>query len=84
MLSIRYGCTPRRIASILDTASCFVQGLIPYGAQILIAVGIAKTSGLAVSTLGLLGAQYYQYLMLLAVIISFFCRKKEGKTISPS
>ena len=71
-LSTRYSCTPRRIASILDTASCFVQGLIPYGAQMLIAIGIARTSGLKISTLELLGTQYYQYLMLLAVIVAFF------------
>jgi Na+/H+ antiporter NhaC len=75
-LSDRYKCEPRRIASILDTASCFVQGLIPYGAQMLIAVGVAKTSGLAVSTLGLLGTQYYQWLMLAAVIVAFLRRKK--------
>jgi Na+/H+ antiporter NhaC len=76
-LSDRYGCEPRRVSSILDTASCFVQGLIPYGAQMLIAVGVAKTSGIAVSTLGLLGTQYYQWLMLAAVIISFVYRGKK-------
>ena len=75
-LSDRYNCTPRRVASILDTASCFVQGLIPYGAQMLIAVGVAKTSGLQVSTLSLLGTQYYQWLMLAAVIIAFMKRSK--------
>jgi Na+/H+ antiporter NhaC len=76
-LSDRYGCEPRRVSSILDTASCFVQGLIPYGAQMLIAVGVAKTSGIAFSTLGLLGTQYYQWLMLAAVIISFVYRGKK-------
>ncbi len=38
----RYGIDPRRAASILDTFSCFMQGLIPYGAQILIAAGLAQ------------------------------------------
>ena len=74
-LSERYNCNPRRIASILDTASCFVQGLIPYGAQMLIAVGIARSSGLKISTIGLLGAQYYQWLMLLALLSSFAIRQ---------
>ena len=37
----RYGIDNRRCASILDTFSCCVQGLIPYGAQILIAAGLA-------------------------------------------
>ena len=74
-LSERYNCEPRRIASILDTASCFVQGLIPYGAQMLIAVGIARSSGLKISTIGLLGTQYYQWLMLTALLVSFAITK---------
>ena len=38
----RYGVDSRKMASILDTFSCCVQGIIPYGAQILIAAGLAK------------------------------------------
>ena len=79
-LSERYNCEPRRIASILDTASCFVQGLIPYGAQMLIAVGIARSSGLKISTLSLLGTQYYQWLMLFALLVSFGIRQYKTKT----
>ena len=37
----RFGLDRRRVASILDTFSCFVQGLIPYGAQLLMASGLA-------------------------------------------
>ena len=76
-LSEKYHCQGRRIASILDTASCFIQGMIPYGAQMLIAVGIAKTSGITVSTLDLLGTQYYQYLMLVSIITAFCFRYKK-------
>jgi Na+/H+ antiporter NhaC len=76
-LSDRFQCENRRIASILDTASCFIQGLIPYGAQILIAVGVAKTAGLVVSTPSLLATQYYQYFMMLAVVFSFILRHKK-------
>ena len=78
-LSDRFQCENRRIASILDTASCFVQGLIPYGAQILIAVGVAKTAGLVVSTPSLLATQYYQYFMMLAVVFSFILRYKKNE-----
>lgn len=77
-LSNHYSCEPRRIASILDTASCFVQGLIPYGAQMLIAVGVAKTAGLVVSTPSLLATQYYQWLMMFAVVCSFLYRHKKS------
>ena len=79
-LSDRYKCEPRRIASILDTASCFVQGLIPYGAQMLIAVGIARSSGLKISTLSLLGTQYYQWLLLLALLVTFGIRQYKSRS----
>lgn len=39
-ISRRFGISPRKTASILDTFSCFVQGLIPYGTQILMAAGL--------------------------------------------
>lgn len=38
----RFGVDPRKSASILDTFSCFAQGLIPYGAQLLMAAGLAS------------------------------------------
>ncbi len=69
-LSVKYGCDPKRVASILDTASCVIQGLIPYGAQILIAVGVAKSAGLTVSSLGLIGMLYYPLLMMGALVLS--------------
>lgn len=40
----RYGVDNRKCASILDTFSCFTQGLIPYGAQLLMAAGLAKVN----------------------------------------
>ena len=39
---------PRRSASLLDTASCFVQGVLPYGAQLLMAAGLTKVSPVAI------------------------------------
>ncbi len=41
-ISDRYGIDNRKAASILDTFSCCMQGLIPYGAQLLMAAGLAK------------------------------------------
>lgn len=43
-ISDRYGVDNRKAASILDTFSCCIQGLLPYGAQILIAAGLAALS----------------------------------------
>ena len=69
-LADKYNCDPRRSASILDIASCVVQGLLPYGAQILIAVGIAQGAGLKLSPLELAGAAYYPMLLAAALIVS--------------
>ncbi len=67
-LSAKFNCSPKRIASILDTASCFVQGMLPYGAQILIAVGAAKAAGVEIAALSLVGGTYYPWVMAIIVI----------------
>ncbi len=78
-LSMKFGCSPKRIASILDTASCFVQGVIPYGAQILIAVGVANTAELKLSAIGLVGSAYYQWIMAIVVLL-FIAFRRQSKT----
>ena len=40
----RFGISPRRTASLLDTFSCCIQGVLPYGAQLLMAAGLASIS----------------------------------------
>lgn len=47
-LSQQFGISPRKSASIMDTASCFAQGILPYGAQLLMASGLAKISPLEI------------------------------------
>ena len=44
----RYGISPRKSASLMDTASCFAQGILPYGAQLLMASGLADISPLEI------------------------------------
>ncbi|MDW8801995.1 Na+/H+ antiporter NhaC family protein [Clostridium sp. A1-XYC3] len=61
----RFGVDPRKTASLLDTFSCFVQGIIPYGAQILVAAGVAKISPILV-----MKYLYYPYLMGICAIIA--------------
>lgn len=65
----RFGISPQRAASILDTMSCFAQGLLPYGAQVLIA---ASLSGL--SPIEILSTLYYPLLIGVAVIITIIFR----------
>lgn len=76
MLSDKYGCDGKRIAGILDTTSCVVQGLIPYGAQILIAIGIAKGAGVNIPALELTSALYYPMLLGLALTVAIIIGKK--------
>ena len=75
----RFGANPVRIASVLDIASCVVQGLIPYGAQILIAVGIAKTAQAQFSTAELVLSLYYPLLLALAAFIAMGLKVKRLK-----
>ena len=75
--SERFRAMPVRIASVLDTVSCVVQGMIPYGAQILIALGVARGLKIEVDAFGLIGSLYYQPLLLLAVIGSLLVGRHE-------
>lgn len=74
--SERFKADPIRMASVLDTISCIVQGIIPYGAQILIAVGIANSTDSAVSSLDLIKSLYYQPMLAIAVIVSLCMRRR--------
>ena len=69
----RYGVDNRKCASILDTFSCFTQGIIPYGAQMLIAAGLAELNPIEI-----LPYLYYPLvlgLMALAAIIFRFPKR---------
>jgi Na+/H+ antiporter NhaC len=59
----RHGITPRRSASVLDIFACVIQGVLPYGAQILLASSLA-----AVSPLALAGNVHYCWLLALVAI----------------
>ena len=47
-ISLRNGISPRRAASLLDTSSCIIQGILPYGAQLLFAASLANVSPLSI------------------------------------
>jgi Na+/H+ antiporter NhaC len=78
-ISDEFDIDPRKTASILDTFSCFFQGIIPYGAQLLFAASIAK-----ISPLSIMRYLYYPYLMGICAIIAIAIidDKKEAKKIS--
>ena len=70
-ISKKFGIQPRRAASLMDTTSCFIQGIIPYGAQLLIASGLAK-----VSPLEIIPNLYYPMLIGVIVLGSIFVKRK--------
>lgn len=65
----RYGVDNKKCASILDTFSCFVQGLIPYGAQMLIAAGLA-----AINPISILPYLYYPFALGIFALLSILFR----------
>lgn len=65
----KYGIDPRKAASILDTYSCFMQGMIPYGAQMLIAAGLAE-----LNPINILPYLYYPVTMGLFATLSIIFR----------
>ena len=66
---------PRRSAALLDTFSCVMQGVIPYGAQILIAAGLTKELGAgAVSPMEIIPFLWYQGILAIFAIASIFIR----------
>lgn len=65
----RFHLDRRKTASILDTFSCLVQGLIPYGAQMLIAAGLA-----GISSLSIIGNLYYPFCMGIFAVLAILLR----------
>ena len=65
----RFGIDNRKCASILDTISCCVQGVIPYGAQMLMAAGLA-----AVNPVSIIPYLYYPYLLGIVTILAILIR----------
>ena len=70
-LALRYSIEPKRAASILDTFSCMAQGIIPYGAQMLIASGLA-----AVNPLDIIPYLYYPYILGAVALIYIIIPRK--------
>lgn len=68
-ISNRFHLDSRKVASILDTFSCFVQGIIPYGAQVLMASGLSQLSPMDIMT-----HLYYPYGIGIIALISIIIR----------
>ena len=65
----RFHLDRRKTASILDTFSCLIQGIIPYGAQMLIAAGLAN-----ISPISIIGNLYYPFTMGVCALLAILFR----------
>lgn len=75
-ISEQYHLDPKKVASILDTCSCIMQCLIPYGAQVLLAASLAK-----VSPAEFFPHLYYAWALALMVVLSIIFRFPQHRQI---
>ena len=71
----------RKTASILDTFSCIFQGILPYGAQILVALSVVKTMGFELSAFDIIQNLFYPMMLLVSSLVFIFLipEKKKAK-----
>ena len=71
-MSEEYGISPKSTASILDTFSCIFQGVIPYGAQMLVAISTASELGCGISAFDIMPNLFYPYILSIISLIYIF------------
>ena len=76
-ISNEFDLEPKRVAGIMDMFSCVFQGIIPYGAQLISAAGLA-----ALSPFAIMKYLFYPYLMGISAIIAIVCyHRKKNKNV---
>ena len=76
-MSEDYGITPQRTACLLDTFSCIMQGIIPYGAQILVAIAAVTEMGYQISAFDIIPNLFYPYLLLVCSLVAILMPQKK-------
>ena len=71
-MSEEYGITPRRTACLLDTFSCIFQGIIPYGAQMLVAISAASVLEHDISAFEIIPCLFYPMLLLVSSLLFIY------------
>ena len=65
-----YGISPKKTASLLDTFSCIFQGIIPYGAQMLVAIAAVGELGDSISAFQIIPKLFYPMFLLLTSLVT--------------
>ena len=76
-MSEDYDITSQRTACLLDTFSCIMQGIIPYGAQILVAIAAVTEMGYQISAFEIIPNLFYPYLLLACSLVAILMPQKK-------
>lgn len=76
-ISKEYGIEPKRAASLLDVFAAVMQGILPYGAQLMYAVGGAAAAGITISTISVIPYLFYPFLMGISVVSFILLQRKK-------
>ena len=74
-----YGVSNKKTASILDTFSCVFQGVIPYGAQMLVAISTCATLGHSINAFQIMPNLFYPYLLLVSSLVFIYIIPEKKK-----
>jgi len=74
-----YGISNRKAASILDTFSCVFQAILPYGAQMLVAISAVTSLGVHISALEIIPKLFYPFLLCVSSLVAIGLTKKNDK-----
>lgn len=74
-----YGISAKKSASILDTFSCVFQAILPYGAQMLVAISAVSALGVSVSALDIIPKLFYPFLLCVSSLVAIACTGKGKK-----
>lgn len=77
-ISREYGVDPRRTASLLDVFSCVLQGMIPYGAQLLSAATLSTSNGVPMNPTDVIPNLWYCWVLAIVGILSIFIPFADG------
>ncbi|MBE6932566.1 MAG: Na+/H+ antiporter NhaC family protein [Ruminococcaceae bacterium] len=75
-VSDEYGIAGRKSASLLDTFSCVFQGIIPYGAQMLVAISACTTLGYTISAFEIIPLLFYPFILCLFSLLFILIDRK--------
>jgi len=73
-ISDEFSVPRKTTASLLDTSSCIAQGIIPYGAQLLIAASLTD-----ISSMEIIPMMFYPFLLTVSVAVSIFLAGRSGR-----